>query len=98
MLKKYNVHAYFNGHDHDHIMQHIGKVDRTTSSVRNYFVSGAGGYEIHDLQPNARANPDLVHAAMTYGFMSVHVTSTSLRVQFVDNTSEILYTTDIRNK
>ncbi|CAI5733173.1 unnamed protein product [Hyaloperonospora brassicae] len=96
MLKKYSVHAYFNGHDHS--MQHIRKVDSTSSSVRNYFVSGAGGYETHDLQPDARANPDVVHAAMTYGSVAVHVTSTTLRVQFVGNTSDILYTTDIRNK
>uniref|UniRef100_A0AAV1VGZ1 Calcineurin-like phosphoesterase domain-containing protein n=1 Tax=Peronospora matthiolae TaxID=2874970 RepID=A0AAV1VGZ1_9STRA len=97
MLKKYKVHAYFNGHDHS--MQHIRKVDTNNSSIiRNYFVSGAGGYDIHDLQPNARANPDLVHAAMTYGFMSVHVTSTCLRVQFVDDSSDILYTTNVQSK
>ncbi|KAF4140740.1 Calcineurin-like phosphoesterase [Phytophthora infestans] len=93
MLKKYKVHAYFNGHDHS--MQHVRKVDND-GSVRNYFVSGAGGYRIHTLQPKARANPDLVHAALTHGFMSVHMTRTYFRVQFVDDTSEILYTTDVR--
>ncbi|KAF1772813.1 Metallo-dependent phosphatase-like [Phytophthora cactorum] len=56
MLKKYKVHAYFNGHDHS--MQHVRKVNND-GSVRNYFVSGAGGYRIHTLQPKARANPDL---------------------------------------
>ncbi|POM61744.1 Tartrate-resistant acid phosphatase type 5 [Phytophthora palmivora] len=95
ILKKYKVHAYFNGHDHS--MQHIRKVD-TDGSVRNYFVSGAGGYRIHELQPNARANPDLVHAALTHGFMSVHMTQTYFRVQLVDSSSEILYTTDVRYK
>ncbi|KAE9046431.1 hypothetical protein PR002_g1659 [Phytophthora rubi] len=94
MLKKYKVHAYFNGHDHS--MQHVRKVNVTDGSVRNYFISGAGGYHIHSLQPNARANPDLVHAALTHGFMSVHMTRTYFRVQLVDDASEILYTTDVR--
>ncbi|GMF20387.1 unnamed protein product [Phytophthora fragariaefolia] len=93
MLKKYKVHAYFNGHDHS--MQHVRKMD-TDGSVRNYFISGAGGYRIHGLQPNARANPDLVHAALTHGFMSVHMTRTHFRVQLVDDSSEVLYTTDVR--
>lgn len=93
MMKEYKVHAYFNGHDHS--LQHIRKVN-DDKSIRNYFVSGAGGYEIHSLQPNARSNPDLVHAAMTHGFMSVHMTQTYFRVHFVDEKSEILYTTDIR--
>ncbi|KAL4138626.1 hypothetical protein PRIC2_002131 [Phytophthora ramorum] len=93
MLKKYKVHAYFNGHDHS--MQHVRKVD-TDGSVRNYFISGAGGYRIHELKPNARANPDLVHAALTHGFMSVHMTRTYFRVQLVDDAGEILYATDVR--
>lgn len=94
MLQKYKVHAYFNGHDHS--MQHVRKVNDTDDSVRNFFISGAGGYRIHGLQPNARANPDLVHADMTHGFMSVHMTRTHFRVQLVDDASEILYTTDVR--
>ncbi|CAI5701891.1 unnamed protein product [Peronospora effusa] len=95
ILKKYKVHSYFNGHDHS--MQHVRKMD-IDGSVRNYFTSGAGGFRIHDLQPNARANPDLVHAALVHGFMSVHMTRTSFRVQFIDDTSEILYTTDVKNQ
>ncbi|RLN80711.1 hypothetical protein BBJ28_00003533 [Nothophytophthora sp. Chile5] len=94
LLKKYRVHAYFNGHDH--CMQHIRKVD-ADGWTRNYFISGAGGYRIHELQPKARAKPDLVHAAMTHGFMSVHMTKTLFRVQLVDDTGEILYTTDVQH-
>ncbi|KAI9921179.1 hypothetical protein PsorP6_000414 [Peronosclerospora sorghi] len=95
MLKKYKVDAYFSGHDHS--LQHIRKV-ANDGSFRNYFISGAGGYKIHELQSNARANPDLVHAALTHGFMSVHMTKTSFRVHFVDENGEILYTTDVRSK
>ncbi|CAH0516464.1 unnamed protein product [Peronospora belbahrii] len=94
LLKTYKVHAYFNGHDHS--MQHVRKVN-TDGSVRNYFTSGAGGYRIHDLQPNARANPDLVHAALVHGFMFIHMTRTFFRVHFVDETGKILYTTEVRN-
>ncbi|CEG43973.1 acid phosphatase [Plasmopara halstedii] len=92
IMKKYKVHAYFNGHDHG--LQHIRKIN-DDGSFRNYFVSGAGGYEIHPLKPKARSNPDLVHAAITHGFMSVQMTQTYFRVQLVDINSEILYTTDV---
>lgn len=93
LLMKYKVHAYFNGHDHS--LQHIKKVN-DDGSVRNYFISGAGGYSIHTLKPNARANPELIHAALKYGFMTVHITPTYFRVQFVDDASDIIYTTDVR--
>ncbi|KAF4323343.1 hypothetical protein JM18_000480 [Phytophthora kernoviae] len=93
LMKKYGVHAYFNGHDHS--MQHIRKTD-DDGTISNYFISGAGGYRIHTLQPNARANPDLVHAALTHGFMSVRMTKDYFRVHLVDHQGEILYTTDVQ--
>lgn len=92
LLLKYKVHAYFNGHDH--CMQHIKKVEDGWS--RNYFVSGAGGYRVHTLMPKARENSDLVHAAMTHGFMWVRVTKTQFQVQFIEKTGEVLYTTEVQ--
>ncbi|TMW66246.1 hypothetical protein Poli38472_004011 [Pythium oligandrum] len=91
LLQKYKVHAYFNGHDH--CMQHIKKVEN--GWTRNYFVSGAGGYKVHDLKPHARANPDLVHAAMVHGFMTVRMTKDLFRVQLVDKMGDILYAADV---
>ncbi|RHY32801.1 hypothetical protein DYB32_002221 [Aphanomyces invadans] len=88
LLEKYNVHAYFNGHDH--AMQHVRK------GTIQYFTSGAGGYALHDLKPRARAHPELVHVDTTNGFMWVQVSHDTFRVQFVDGTTtEILYTTDV---
>ncbi|DAZ98099.1 TPA: hypothetical protein N0F65_005261 [Lagenidium giganteum] len=92
MLQKYRVHAYLSGHDH--CMQHIKKLEK--GWTRNYFVSGAGGYRVHDLQPKARESPDLVHAAMTHGFMWMHVTDEIFRVQLINKTGEVLYTTDVQ--
>lgn len=92
LLKKHKVHAYFNGHDH--CMQHIKKVEN--GWTRNYFVSGAGGYPVHTLAPKARGNADLVHAAMTHGFMWVKVTKSQFQVQFIEKTGEILYTTEVQ--
>uniref|UniRef100_K3X283 Calcineurin-like phosphoesterase domain-containing protein n=1 Tax=Globisporangium ultimum (strain ATCC 200006 / CBS 805.95 / DAOM BR144) TaxID=431595 RepID=K3X283_GLOUD len=94
LLNKHNVHAYFNGHDH--CMQHIKRLDPSSGRARNYFVSGAGGYPVHTLMPKARANADLVHAAMTHGFMWVKVTKTLFQVQFIDKAGEILYTTEVQ--
>ncbi|KDO28014.1 hypothetical protein SPRG_20177 [Saprolegnia parasitica CBS 223.65] len=88
LLQKHKVHAYFNGHDH--ALQHI-KRDQLS-----FFTSGAGGYNLHELRPQARANPDLVHVDMVHGFMYVQVSRDVFRVQFVDGkTTDILYTTDI---
>ncbi|KAF0689566.1 Aste57867_18985 [Aphanomyces stellatus] len=88
LLDKYDVHAYFNGHDH--ALEHVRK-----GNVQ-YFTSGAGGYALHKLKPHARAHPELVHVDMVNGFMWVEVSHDLFRVQFVDGTnSEILYTTDI---
>jgi tartrate-resistant acid phosphatase type 5 len=93
LLKKYKVHAYMNGHDH--CMQHIKRKDDDGAWTMNYFVSGAGGYRVHDLKPHSRGNPDLIHAAMTHGFMSVRLTRDLFRVQLIDTMGEILYTTDV---
>lgn len=92
LLQKYHVHAYINGHDH--CLQHIR--NDSAGWTRNFFVAGAGGYRVHELQPKARANPDLVHAAMTHGFMYMRITTEFFRVQFIDKDEEILYTTDVK--
>ncbi|CCI43874.1 unnamed protein product [Albugo candida] len=92
LLKKHKVDAYFNGHDH--CMQHI--IKREEGWTRNYFVSGAGGYRIHELQPEARANFDLVHAAMQHGFMSAQIDRHSFVVHFHSKDGEILYATRIQ--
>lgn len=96
LLQKHKVHAYFNGHDH--CLQHVTKADDADDSrarTRHYFVSGAGGYRVHTLVPNARASPDLAHAAMAHGFMWVKVTKTRFQVQFVGKDGEVLYTTQV---
>lgn len=93
LLAKHSVHAYFNGHDH--CLQHIRKVRTPDQRERNYFVSGAGGYRVHTLMPKARESADLVHAAMTHGFMWVKLTKTQFQVQFIDKTGDVLYTTEV---
>jgi hypothetical protein len=92
LLRKHRVHAYFNGHDH--CMQHIRKHDHQWAM--NYFVSGAGGYGVHELQENARANSDLFHAAMTNGFMWARVSEDSFQIQFIDWKGDVLYTTELQ--
>ena len=94
LLQKYKVHAYFNGHDHS--LQHIRKYHPQEEWSPHYFTSGAGGYALHTLQPQARSHPDLIHAATVHGFMWVNVTHSIFRVQFLDDSQQILYTTDVQ--
>ncbi|TYZ61332.1 hypothetical protein PybrP1_010372 [[Pythium] brassicae (nom. inval.)] len=94
LLAKHKVHAYFSGHDH--CLQHVTIASGAGRPPRHYFVSGAGGYRVHTLAPKARESPDLVHAAMTHGFMWVKVTRTRFQVQFVDKAGEVLYTAEVQ--
>lgn len=95
ILKRHHVHVYFSGHDHS--LQHIRR-SLDPGWRPHYFVSGAGGYRVHQLEPNALSDPDLIRGEMVNGFMWVRATSQSLRVQFIDMEGVIIYTTDVLPK
>eukprot|EP00053_Salpingoeca_punica_P022096 m.213817 g.213817 ORF g.213817 m.213817 type:complete len:349 (-) comp29816_c0_seq1:404-1450(-) len=83
MLRKYNVHLYLNGHDHN--MQHV--VSKATP-LPHFVVSGAGGFPIHaELKPYALprglAQAELRHKEPDFGFVTVEASEAALQLQFV---------------
>ncbi len=83
LLEKYQVQAYFNGHDHD--LQHLqaGKV--------NLFCSGAGS------KPrNTGNNPHTKFAkGGCSGFTAVALHADTLDVRMIDDQGRLLYTTSV---
>lgn len=79
LFKKYNVDAYFSGHDHD--LQRIVVPDVPTL----FLVSGAAGHlrgkEYNDWKPFYES---------TAGFLSVQVSSTEMRGQFINSAGKII--------
>ena len=78
-LESYMAHAeragrplvYLGGHDHS--VQHIEARGKHGSSV-HFFVNGAGGYDLHDLDP--RCSPGVSAACLpAHGEFAVHAAS-----------------------
>ncbi|XP_065913695.1 tartrate-resistant acid phosphatase type 5-like [Dysidea avara] len=93
MLIKYNVSAYFCGHEHD--MQHI----REWNGTVEYFISGAG----HGIRCSADNIDNIPPASLKYHFGNIDLDSrigafnwvsispTSMNVSFVDQTGYPIY-------
>ncbi len=83
LLEKYQVQAYFNGHDHD--LQHLqaGKV--------NLFCSGAGS------KPRVTSNTPHTKFARggCSGFTAVALHADTLDVRMIDDHGKLLYTTSV---
>jgi acid phosphatase len=80
LLKKHNVQAYINGHDHD--LQHL------QAETVNLFCSGAGS--------KPRKSSNTAHTKFfkgCSGFMSVALQSDKMNVRMIDDQGRVLYTT-----
>ncbi|WP_286234328.1 purple acid phosphatase family protein [Thalassotalea sediminis] len=86
ILEKYQVDAYFAGHEHD--MQH----NKPKQSTVDHFVSG-GGSEIRPVKQRSFTK----FAKATGGFAAVVVNEKTLLVQFIDHQGNIIYSYQ-RNK
>lgn len=83
LLRKYKVHAYLAGHDHD--LQHIEYEGHPTSFV----CSGAGGADLYDLKiPESQRGP---FAHKVFGFTHLEATPTQLTFRHIDSTGKVLH-------
>ena len=83
LLRKYRVHAYLAGHDHD--LQHLEFEGHPTT----HFLSGGGGADLYDLKidPTARGP----YAQKVNGFSHLSVTSKKLTLRHVDAQGKIIH-------
>ncbi|HZP66068.1 MAG TPA: tartrate-resistant acid phosphatase type 5 family protein [Rudaea sp.] len=84
LFKRYGVQAYIDGHEHD--LQVIRRKDGKTT----YLVSGTGA----EHTPVA-ATEGTLFSASAYGFMALSLGSRELRVQVVDETGTVRFSTSI---
>jgi acid phosphatase len=84
LLHRYGVHVYIAGHDHD--LQHL------QSDGIDFLCSGAGGAKLYPLKPNTRSK----FAQEIFGFMTMALGPTSLRVNLIDDAGKLLYSTTIQ--
>lgn len=83
LFRKYGVHAYLGGHDHD--LQHLEFENHPTS----FFYSGGGGADLYDLRidPSQRGP----YAEKVYGFSHLSVTSRQMTLRHLDDDGRILH-------
>jgi hypothetical protein len=84
LFRKYNVHLYLAGHDHD--LQHLEFEGHPTS----FFLSGGGGAnELYDLkiQPSQRGP----YAQKVFGFSHLAVTRKKLTLRHLDSNGQVLH-------
>jgi acid phosphatase len=82
LLQQHNVHAYFNGHDHD--LQHL------QAGAVNFFDSGAGSQFRETTQ-----TPRTKFAKSCSGFTTVNLQPTEMTVRMIDSTGTLLYTATV---
>lgn len=82
LLQKYQVQAYFNGHDHD--LQHL-QADKI-----NFFCSGAGS----QFRPTVKT-PQTKFARASSGFTTVALAANQLAVRMIDDKGQVLYTASV---
>lgn len=80
VFEKFNVDAYFAGHEHD--MQH----NRAEGKTVDHFISG-GGSEIRPVGQQSFTK----FAKSTGGFATVGIKDTAMLVQFVDHNGKVIY-------
>ena len=83
LLRKYNVHLYLGGHDHD--LQHLEFEGHPTS----FFLSGGGGADLYTLRPEEAARGPW--AEKVHGFSSLEVTPDLLSLRHIDASGTILH-------
>jgi tartrate-resistant acid phosphatase type 5 len=83
LLRKYNVHLYMGGHDHD--LQHLEFEGHPTS----FFLSGGGGADLYDLkiQPAARGPM----AQKVYGFSHIELTKDAIHLRHLDQNGQTVH-------
>lgn len=84
LLRKYGVHLYLGGHDHD--LQHLELPGHPTS----FFLSGGGGANLYNLKidPSVRGP----WAQRVYGFSHIEASSTLLTLRHLDSSGNVLHT------
>jgi acid phosphatase len=82
LLERYQVQAFFNGHDHD--LQHL-----QTGRI-NLFGSGAGS----EFRPTTITKHSQFAKACS-GFTAVSLLAGNLNVRMIDNHGKLLYTADV---
>jgi predicted MPP superfamily phosphohydrolase len=87
LFEKYQVNAYFAGHEHD--LQY-----QKPEGVTNYFVSGAGS----DIRPVSPDESYTKFAVSDHGFMSVQLMQDSMHLQIINYQGKLLYQTVLTNK
>lgn len=83
LLRKYGVHLYFAGHDHD--LQHLEFKGHPTS----FFLSGAGGADLYNLRESGRQRGPF--AQRVYGFSHLEMHRDRLILRHVDEQGNILH-------
>jgi acid phosphatase len=78
LLEKYHAQVYLSGHDHNLQDEHKGPVE--------YLISG-GGSEAREAGHNAETR----WSATSAGFVSVRLTSATLKADFISPTGKVLY-------
>lgn len=84
LFRKYNVHLYLAGHDHD--LQHLEFEGHPTS----FFLSGGGGAnEVYDLKidPSKRGP----YAQKVFGFSHLSVTHDKITLRHLDSKGQLLH-------
>jgi tartrate-resistant acid phosphatase type 5 len=83
LFRKYNVHLYLAGHDHD--MQHLEFEGHPTS----FFLSGGGGADLYNLkiEPSQRGP----YAQKVYGFSHLSVTPERMTLRHLDQDGHQLH-------
>jgi hypothetical protein len=83
LFRKYNVHLYLAGHDHD--LQHLEFEGHPTT----FFLSGGGGADLYTLKVDpAKRGP---FAEKVYGFSHLSVTSKQLTLRHLDRDGRMLH-------
>lgn len=83
LLRKYNVHLYLAGHDHD--LQHLEFEGHPTS----FFLSGGGGADLYTLrEEEASRGP---WAGKVHGVSHLEVTSNLLTLRHIDADGRVLH-------
>ncbi|MDN4165785.1 tartrate-resistant acid phosphatase type 5 family protein [Cytophagales bacterium LB-30] len=80
LFTKYEVNAYFAGHEHD--LQHI-----KPQAPTHHFISGAGS----EIRPTGKIDETL-YAESEHGFMIASVTQNEVLVQVINEKGELRYT------
>lgn len=83
LFRKYGVHLYLAGHDHD--LQHLEFEGHPTT----FFLSGGGGADLYNLKLNSSQRGP--YAQKIYGFSHLSVTSKQVTLRHLDSSGRVLH-------